>query len=328
MATTIVASTGAAPLFTQGGVGLTPGYAAIDRRRMMSVGLQAGVIGATDFKVVQRAAGANLSVDITMTAGGSAMVGGTSITGQGLYYVPVHSTVINEAIATNAGGANPRLDSIYLQVFDTLHDASGFNRAQTIVTTGTVTAGATLDNRSGAAAAPANSILLADVLMAAGSTTATTANIRDRRRNATGAYTRIERLANAAAGNDYTTVSASSAIIDATNMQPRVECSGAPLSLTLFAKLTHSVAGSGTVFAPYMDGLIVPGMVDPRPHHISTAGGSAIIALTWELTPTAGSHTFSWGWLTSAATATLSARATAPLHMAVREDVRQNWNNT
>jgi hypothetical protein len=67
--------------------------------------------------------------------------------------VPPHTAVINEAITT-ANATNPRIDQVVLEIKDTTHDASGSNLAQTRVVTGTATGGATLDNRTGAAALP------------------------------------------------------------------------------------------------------------------------------------------------------------------------------
>jgi hypothetical protein len=64
---------------------------------------------------------------------------------------------------------------------DSTIDATGALDAKLQVVAGVATVGATLDNRNNAGAAPANSILLADVLIPAASASVTTANIRDRR---------------------------------------------------------------------------------------------------------------------------------------------------
>jgi len=76
---------------------------------------------------------------------------------------------------------NPRIDSVYLILRDSTIDSTGAQDAKLQVVAGVATAGATLDNRTNAGAQPANSILLADVLIPATATTVTTANIRDRR---------------------------------------------------------------------------------------------------------------------------------------------------
>jgi hypothetical protein len=81
-----------------------------------------------------------------------------------------------------ADGSNPRIDSVYLIVRDANLDVTTGNKdAKFTVVGGTAAVGATLDNRTGAGAAPNNSLLLADVLIPAGSTTITAAQIRDRR---------------------------------------------------------------------------------------------------------------------------------------------------
>jgi hypothetical protein len=194
--TTISPSLGAGIDFTQGGVGSSPGYAAIDVRRAALFGLSQGPIGSGygggaasgAYAVTQRIAGANMSVDIAASTGGGLAVAGTTISNQGLYVVPPHSGVINETIAA-ADPTNPRVDQIIVQTFDNAIDSSSKNTSQTVVLTGTPTAGATIGiggNRNGAAALPANSYRLADVLVPAGAASITNANIFDRRPKARG----------------------------------------------------------------------------------------------------------------------------------------------
>lgn len=137
-----------------------------------------GVTSYDSFRVSQRGAGANQSVDINMDQ--TAYVRGDAVTLQGTYPVPPHSATINETV-TAADGTNPRIDRVVLQLQDNTHDASGQNRVQTQVLAGTPSGGATLDNLTGAAAVPSSAMLLADVLVPAGSSTVTNANIRDRR---------------------------------------------------------------------------------------------------------------------------------------------------
>jgi hypothetical protein len=180
LTTVIAPSTGAGVLYTQQGVGTAPGYSALDDRRKSYGPLQEGVLGPSDFAVAQRGAGANMSVDIGMPAGGVAYVQGDTISGQGLYTVPVHAATINEVIA-GADPTNPRVDQIILEVQDNVLDASAGNLARTRVLTGTPTATASLTNRLGAQSLPGTALRLADVLVPAGSTSVTTGNINDRR---------------------------------------------------------------------------------------------------------------------------------------------------
>ena len=150
--------------------------------------LDDGVIGngcadADSFRIRQRAAGANMSVDcMTASVLNRAYIRGQSVTDQGRYRVDfVNATPLNLDVAT-ADGANPRIDSVYLCVEDAQH-VGGNSQATVRMVTGTPTGGATLDNRTGIGAAPANmsSILLADILVAASDTSITNAEIRDRR---------------------------------------------------------------------------------------------------------------------------------------------------
>ena len=178
MATDIVPSVGNAPSFTQGGVGASPGYDAIDRRRAYSPMFREGVLDATAWKASEASPNA-MSVVIAAAVAG-AYVQGDSVADQGLYYCPPHTADITEAIAT-ADVSNPRIDRVVLQVQDDTHDGSGNNRVFTSIVAGTPTAGATLDNESGAATIPDTAMHIADVIVGAGVTSITNADIRDHR---------------------------------------------------------------------------------------------------------------------------------------------------
>jgi hypothetical protein len=178
MTTTIGPALGHGPL-TQQGTGSTPGYDAIDARRWMSdPDIGEGVTTYGSYRVSQRAAGVNLSVDINMDD--FAYVRGDAVTLQGLYKAAPHASTINEAISA-ADATNPRIDRVILELKDTAHDASGSSLFQTRVVTGTPTGGATLDNLTGAGAVPSSALLLADVLVAATDTAISDSEIRDRR---------------------------------------------------------------------------------------------------------------------------------------------------
>lgn len=151
-----------------------------------------GVDGYESFRVMQRQAGANMTVDVGSSTAGlmTAWVRGDTRGGQGIYEVdnidrtaPTASTYkaqLNVDVATN-GVANPRLDQVVLEVLDAQHTGAS-STAQIRVVQGTATGGATLDNRTGAASLPSSAILLADILVPASeSTSIDTADIRDRR---------------------------------------------------------------------------------------------------------------------------------------------------
>ena len=172
---------GAAPSFTQAGTGASPGYSAVDVRRILyATGCTEGYVTSTSYAVVQRAAGANQSTDINASTGDGYIVLGDAVTSQGYYYVPPHSAVINEVVTT-ADATDPRIDQIVLEVKDDTHDAGGLNLVRTRVVAGTPTAGATLANLSGVASLPSSAARLAYVLVSAGDASIVTADISDQR---------------------------------------------------------------------------------------------------------------------------------------------------
>lgn len=190
-------------------------YSAQQLRHYLSrLGVQEGVYGATHFAVSQRGAGANMSVDV---AAGDALIQGDDVTRQGIYHLVNDATV--NAVVSAAHGSLPRIDQIIARVYDST--IAGVSDVPTIeVVAGTATSGATLDNRTGAAALPNGAIRLADVLVPAASATVVTANIRDRRPWANGAH---------AIGGGWASTSTTSntgAVIDAASAKQRVEVSG------------------------------------------------------------------------------------------------------
>jgi hypothetical protein len=183
MTQTVGPALGHGLVMSQQGTGTTPGYDAIDVRRMFQGVAMEGVLNSGGFAVTQRGAGANMSVDIAATTGEGARVQGDAVTLQGLYYVPPASAVINETIAA-ADATNPRNDLVVLEIKDTQHDASGSNLAQTRVVTGTPNVSATQTDAygvNGTPALPASAIPLAVVNVPALDTAITTSQVSDRR---------------------------------------------------------------------------------------------------------------------------------------------------
>lgn len=123
--------------------------------------------GNTCFKVVQHAAGANMSVDVST---GYGWLPGQSTTTQGMYTV-VSDAITNLAIAT-ANVTNPRIDLVYMQLQDAAYSGSNNQFVQAVVT-GTPAVSPLVP------ALPANSIPLARVAVAANATSVVTANITD-----------------------------------------------------------------------------------------------------------------------------------------------------
>lgn len=175
---TITPTLGSAPVTLQAG-----NYSAIDDRRFWGAGLGEGYLSTGSYQVIQRAAGANMTVDVASSVGEGAVVQGDSVTGQGRYFVPQTPSNVNVDIAA-ADATNPRNDLVVLEVKDDQHDAGGLNLARVRVITGTPNASAALTDAPGAngtPALPSSCMPLAVVRVAAGATSIATAAISDRR---------------------------------------------------------------------------------------------------------------------------------------------------
>jgi hypothetical protein len=178
---TITPTLGSAPVTLQAG-----NYSAIDDRRFWGSGLGEGYLSTGSFQVIQRAAGANMTVDVQSSSGEGAVVTGDSVTAQGKYFVPPTAANVNVDIAA-ADATNPRNDLVVLEVKDDQHDAGGLNLARVRVITGTPNASAALTDAPGAngtPALPSSCMPLAVVTVAAGATSIATAAISDRRPSA------------------------------------------------------------------------------------------------------------------------------------------------
>lgn len=152
-----------------------------------------GVAGYEDFRVLPRQSGLGMAVDVGKTGVGEmvAWVRGSTRDGQGVYRVdninraaPTASTFLTQiTVDVPAAHASlPRLDIVVLRIIDSDHQGGATNTARVHVITGTATSGATLDNRTGAPAVPADAELLADILVPGGGSQINAGAIRDRRR--------------------------------------------------------------------------------------------------------------------------------------------------
>lgn len=302
--------------------GMAGGYDAIDDRSFWQVGLQEGVVGAGDFMVTERGAGANLTVDVACNTG-FVVVQGDTVTNQGLYVVRPHTAVANLDIAT-AHGTNPRVDSVVVQVDDDEHDSSGNTRARVMVLTGTATGGATLDNRTGAPALPNSALLLADVLVPATDTSISNSQIRDRRKWANGVAWSYARES----GADIGTTSTTFIDVDSTNLKPRLECSGKAVEVTLATGGVFSTVSADDISV----GLTIDGDTErERIQDIPTNGQTYFPYLRWVVTPAAGSHVFAFRFKRASGTGTVTIRgnAASPLYATIRERVvASSANNT
>lgn len=290
---------------------------------------QAGRLDAGDLKVTS---GAGLSVDVA--AGVVFMPAPSALADLGLYRGRNDAAKNSAAFATggiqpNATG-NPRIDQVIARVYDSNYDGSGLKLWRLEMLTGVATAAATLDNRLGAIAAlPAGSVRVADLLIAAGAASVPAGNIRDRLTWARGAFRRILRNANAAAGSDYTIASATYTDLDATNLTSRLECSGVPLELSLLGRGFNGSgsAALGTRFV--IDGAVIDGgqenigfIADANPGH------QFPLNMIYPAVPAAGSHIIKPQANASTGTITVYARAADPLVFLLEEIVRPNADNS
>lgn len=153
------------------------------RRANQAEVMQEGIVDFGHFKVTQRGAGANMSVDV---AAGEAWVDGDTSAEQGFYHV-VNDAVTNVAISA-ASAANPRIDTLVLAVNDST-EIGGADEYKLEVIAGTPTAAASLANLSGVAAVGATKLVLAYILVGKEVTSITTEKIggkRDYREGLTG----------------------------------------------------------------------------------------------------------------------------------------------
>lgn len=153
------------PLYTQGGT-----YSAHMDRFMLALNYDEGVIDLSCFKVSQRAAGANFSVDISL---GEAIVQGDDETNQGCY--AARCTAIENVVIGGAPGSNSRIDLVGLRINDPTAGGNAGNTGTIVVTAGTVAASPV------APATPATTLPLGYIAVASGQASVQNANITDAR---------------------------------------------------------------------------------------------------------------------------------------------------
>lgn len=293
--------------------GVTPdvprdlGYLAADVQAALgsvAAGLQQGAVDAGSYEVTQASGGASMDIDVASHTGSGAFVQDDGIARGALFYV-APTTLKTTVTAGTAHGTHPRVDRIVVSLAGVVS-----------VVAGTATSGATLDNLTGAAAVPVDSLLLADVLIPTSDTTLSNSQIRDRRTWARGAYY----TAVITAGS-YTVSGGSPTIIDATRLSKRVECSGVPIRIRL--NMTVEFFGTDELaLRLYQDG------VEVNARGISvTAAAKVQPCIEFTFTPAAGSHVFAWYADETGTNPVLIAETFGPMVFEVEELVRQNTAN-
>lgn len=127
-----------------------------------------GIVGASDFQIT---AGSGLHV---VVSAGEAVVPGSSSSTQSGYYL--RSTTSETLSIAAANPSLPRIDRVSLIIKDKAYTGSE-NKGEVAVETGTATAGATLANLNGVAAAPTSSYTLGYVLVPANASSLEAADI-------------------------------------------------------------------------------------------------------------------------------------------------------
>lgn len=299
----------------------TKTYPFSDVRHMLSsLEVQSGVV-ANEFAVTQDT-GANMNSKVAIGNSG-AWVFGLDTTRQGAYHVYNDAAVT--LAHTGANATNPRIDQVVLRVYDSSVIGGGVDQASLEIIAGTATAGATLDNRNGAAdltalSAPKTLIRLADVLIPAASSAVTNANIRDRRPWAKGAYW----VAEGTVSGDYTTTSASLVTTGLTGYQARIECSGAPVEISFSGRAWNTTAGAIVTLAIQQDGVALRQVRVTSPAAAETDN----FMMQALFSPTAGSRLFSIAFAAvGGGTATIQNSSSTGPEMTVREVLRPAANN-
>lgn len=297
--------------------------AAWDRFALELSGLQSGVFGPNDMKVTAAAAGGQ-RVDIaagTLLVKGDSGVPATGLS-QGLFAVVNDGALANAVTLAASNVSLPRIDQIVVRVRDTQALSGGGDDSTFMVLTGTATSGATLDNRNGAAALPADYERLADVLVPASSTAVAAGNIRDRRGWARGGYSvKI----GSGAGN-YMMPGGSATTIPGDPLLTRMECSGAPLEVDYqLCWYSHGAGSPQAVTAyPTVDGVKAAADVAIVP---DVGGGKqGVQPLSWSLAPSAGSRRISIVFDAFTSIEILNTGLYRP-RIVVREMVRQSASN-
>lgn len=280
----------------------------------MTGALQQGVFVPTELKVTP---GAGLGLNYT---GGRALVVDDGSVHTSGILIPANVTASGAVTAAANASGNPRIDQVVLTL-------SGPDAGSVAIVQGTPTALAHLDNRLGAAALPAKSIRLADVLVPngfAGPFVAGT-HIRDRRPWAKGAFAHVRRNSNASAGNDYVATLTSPVAMG--EMGVRLETQGNPVRVQLLGSAQISAAPNSGTFYTYLDVANADVQSIGQTIRFVSAAADHMLNAEWYFNPAAGSHTYIPYFAVSAGTMNVLARAAFALNFIVEELLQPSNGN-
>ena len=143
-----------------------------DLRAVLDV-FSEGVVSGLE--VTERAAGANMSVDVAV---GSAVIEGQAHPDQGKYLAKIAGASATNVVIGAADLSNPRIDEIYLPILDDGYDSSGFVLPRIAYRDGTPASSPSAPGPDGAWDAY---LLLATIAVAANETAIETEHITDER---------------------------------------------------------------------------------------------------------------------------------------------------
>src|SRR5699024_7243910 len=96
---------------------------------------------------------------------------------------------------------------------------------------------------------------------------------------------------------DVNTSSATIALVDATNLNPRIECSGAPMRATLRGVVTAGGSPSYRFgFGLFIDGATLSGSQVEYDEDRALGANTHELNLAWHFVPAAGSHRIGPAW--------------------------------
>ena len=269
------------------------GYTAADDRQLAGILAQAGVSNSTALLV---SAGSGFASSV---AAGLALVQ-NSYQAQGGLYTVRNDAAVN-AMHPNPDPANPRIDQVYVKVYDSADGGDSSDVVQALVLAGTPTAGATLSNLNGMASFTGinNYLLLSRVLVPAGAASAASFTYADARVLTAPAAGFASKLPGYEFGYDQITAN-----VTVTSSNPAA-------ADTIISCAAHTFDGS-----PVLAEFWTPGIQPPLSSDLTIALYEGGTQLTWlfqaqgaagaiptvfpgggqyKFTPTAGSHTYTVG---------------------------------
>lgn len=222
------------PYALQGATGIDH-PAELFRRMLRTVtGGATGVVGSGDMLVTANGT-PNMSVNV---AKGEALVAGSASVDQGTYYC-FNDATVNLAVS-NSDLTNPRIDLVVAKVADTLSDADTWSLA--------VVAGTAAPSPA-PPAAPVNSLVLAQIAVAAGAGSIVSGDITDKRPRASGPGSVLKYAEVTSGVSPLATASPGTTLASITVTVP----SGRQVRVKGYVFLNSSVSGD-TVYAGIFEG--------------------------------------------------------------------------